>query len=200
MVDVSMIVHVMSTIDPGRHKATPGQPQAAMTSDDTEGAAIRAIIAEIDQAFGELRCAGSQQLLRAGVSMSHLHVMWMLRRHGALSMSRIAESLDVSLSNATGLIDRMAERDLVDRVRVDDDRRLVLVQLSAHGRATLEQADVLRADLLETILRHLDTGQLRRVRGAIGDLREAVSAAQADGELPTIEPHQHLPGPTPVPA
>ena len=45
-----------------------------------------------------------------------------------MPMSRLAEMLDVSLSNATGLIDRMEERGFVERIRVPDDRRVVLVQ------------------------------------------------------------------------
>jgi DNA-binding MarR family transcriptional regulator len=62
--------------------------------------------------------------------------------------------LDVSCPTL-GLIDRMVERGLVERIRVPDDRRLVLVALSAHGR----QCSTTRmccGDLLETILRHLD--------------------------------------------
>jgi DNA-binding MarR family transcriptional regulator len=99
---------------------------------------VRDIIAEFDSSISELRCAGSQQLVRAGVSMAHLHVMWLLKRHGDLSMGRLAEMLDVSLSNASGLIDRMAERGLVERIRVPDDRRLVLVALSDHGSQMLD--------------------------------------------------------------
>ena len=62
------------------------------------------------------------------MSMTHMHVMWLLQHHGDLSMSRLAELLDVSLSNATGIVDRMEERGLVERVRVPDDRRVVLVR------------------------------------------------------------------------
>jgi DNA-binding MarR family transcriptional regulator len=149
---------------------------------------VPAIIAEIDASIGELRCVGSQQLVRAGVSMAHLHVMWLLKRHGDLSMGHLAEMLDVSLSNASGLIDRMVERGLVERVRVPDDRRLVLVALSDHGRQMLDHADVLRADLLESVLRHLDPVQLQRVAEAMADIRLAIGTAMAAGELPG-EPH-----------
>lgn len=149
---------------------------------------VRDIIAQVDASISELRCVGSQQLVRAGVSMAHLHVMWLLKRHGDLSMGRLAELLDVSLSNASGLIDRMVERGLVERVRVPDDRRLVLVALSAHGLQMLDHADVLRSDLLESVLRRLEPVQLRRVAGAMTDIRQAIQAAMDAGELPS-EPH-----------
>ena len=145
----------------------------------------RDIIADIGRSIAELHCIGSQSLVRAGVSMSHLHVMWLLQRHGELSMGRLAEMLDVSLSNASGLIDRMAERGLVERIRVPDDRRIVLVALSEHGRQMLDYADVLRSDILEVILRRLDPGQLRRLAGALSDIRRAIRAASEAGELPT---------------
>jgi len=145
---------------------------------------VRDIIAEIGASVGELRCVGSQSLVRAGVSMSHLHVMWMLQRHGTLSMGRLAEMLDVSLSNASGLIDRMDERGLVERIRVPDDRRLVLVALSEHGRQMLDHADVLRSDVMATILRRLDHQQLQRVASALADIRQALRAASEAGELP----------------
>jgi DNA-binding MarR family transcriptional regulator len=149
---------------------------------------VRDIIAQIDASISELRCIGSQQLVRAGVSMAHLHVMWLLKRHGDLSMGRLAELLDVSLSNASGLIDRMVERGLVVRVRVPDDRRLVLVSLSAHGLQMLDHADVLRSDLLEKVLRRLDPAQLEGVAAAMIDIRQAVQSAMDAGELPR-EPH-----------
>lgn len=164
---------------------------AARSIDDQ--VVVRDIIADIGASIGELRCIGSQQLVRAGVSMSHLHVMWMLKRHGELSMGRLAEMLDVGLSNASGLIDRMAERGLVERVRVPDDRRLVLVALSDHGRQMLEHADVLRSDLLETILRRLGPGQLQRVAGALADIRQAIRAATEAGELPSEMHADHHP-------
>ncbi len=149
-----------------------------------ERQAVLRIIAEFTESLGELRCAGSERLVRAGVSMSHLHVMWMLQRHGELSMSRLADMLDVSDSNATGLIDRMEERGLVERVRVPDDRRVVRVALSDHGREMLQQADVLRSDLMATILGRLDGQQLERLALALADVREALRAAREAGDIP----------------
>ncbi|HMJ81215.1 MAG TPA: MarR family transcriptional regulator [Candidatus Dormibacteraeota bacterium] len=166
----------MATISPARPPA------------DRE--AVRDTLAELSRSVGELRCAGSQQLVRAGISMSHLHVMWMLQRHGDLSMGRLAEMLDVSLSNATGLIDRMEERGLIERVRVPDDRRVVLVALSARGRQMLELTDVMRSDLLEAVLRRLDGRQLACVAQALRDVTEALRAAREAGDLPP-DTHDH---------
>src|SRR5437870_3109067 len=83
------------------------------------------IIAGVRTALREMKCIGSERIVRRGLSMSTWHVLVMLERHGDMSMSRLADLLDVSLSNATGLVDRMEERGLIERVRVPDDRRVV---------------------------------------------------------------------------
>jgi len=65
-----------------------------------------------------LKCASSERVLRLGISMAQLHILYTLQRTGEMPMSRLAELLNVSLSNATGLIDRIEERGLVERTRV----------------------------------------------------------------------------------
>src|SRR3954452_11998897 len=91
--------------------ATPG---AAVAGPDPLG---EAIVDELHQMIGSLRCAGTGRMVKAGISMTHLHILWVLEHHGALPMGRLADLLDVSLSNASGLIDRMEERGLVERFR-----------------------------------------------------------------------------------
>jgi DNA-binding MarR family transcriptional regulator len=132
------------------------------------------ITAGIHDMIAGFRCAGTGRLVKAGVSMTHMHVMWLLQHHGDLPMSRMAELLDVSLSNATGIVDRMEERGLVERVRVPDDRRIVLVRMAAHGEQALDEMEAFKQDRLQSILAHLDERQLDRVAVALDDLRQAV--------------------------
>src|SRR3954453_19900734 len=100
---------------------------AAMAGGASASAAtLDGIVAGVHDMIAGFRCAGTGRLVKAGVSMTHMHVMWLLQHHGELSMSRLAELLDVSFSNATGIVDRMEERGLGERLRVPDDRRIVL--------------------------------------------------------------------------
>jgi DNA-binding MarR family transcriptional regulator len=132
------------------------------------------IASGIHDMIAGFRCAGTGRLVKAGVSMTHMHVMWLLQHHGDLPMSRMAELLDVSLSNATGIVNRMAERGLVERVRVPDDRRVVLVRIAATGLQALEQIEAIKQDRLQAILGHLDATQLERIALALDDIRAAV--------------------------
>jgi len=151
---------------------------------------VERIMDEFHAAIRELRCGGMGRLVKSGVSMTNLNVLGLLSRHGELPMSRLADVLDVSLSNATGLVDRMEERGLVERVRVADDRRIVKVRLSGAGERTLEEAEVLRRDLVEKILGQLNNSQRERLARCLQDLRGAVANLVAT-EGPEAFGHVH---------
>jgi|SRR4051794_28253893 len=167
-------IQVMRTIDP-EPTTVPDQ-------------LVTRIATGIHDMIAGFRCAGTGRLVKAGVSMTHMHVMWLLEHHGDLPMSRMAELLDVSLSNATGIIDRMEERGLVERVRVPDDRRVVLVRIAARGIEALEEMEAVKRDRLQAILGHLDKPRLARVAEALDDLRTAV--VEEFGEDP-LRGHEH---------
>ena len=92
-------------------------------------------------------------------------------------MSRLADVLNVSLSNATGLIDRMEERGFIERTRVPEDRRIVLVRLTPAGARLLEESDAMSDDLMRRVLDKLEPEPARRSSpSAIADLRAAAEA------------------------
>jgi DNA-binding MarR family transcriptional regulator len=172
----------MQIIDEGRTLINPTSP--------VEDVLVERIMDEFHAAIRELRCAGMGRLVKSGVSMTNLHVLGLLSRHGEMPMSRLAEVLDVSVSNATGLIDRMEERGLVERVRVPDDRRIVMVRVSGAGERVLEEAEVLRRDLVEKILDRLNGSQRERLARCLQDIRGAVGSLVAS-EGPGAFGHIH---------
>jgi len=176
-----MIVQVVRSIP-----LTEAEPAASRLPDDrTE---IEAIIAEFRTALGELRCVGSERMVKQGVSMTNLHVLSTLGHHGTLTMSRLAELLDVSLSNATGLVDRMEERGWVERERDREDRRVVIVRLAEGGRQKLNDIQLVKEELIEKVLLRLDPEALRCVRTALSALRDAALDVAAD---PSVAAHWH---------
>jgi DNA-binding MarR family transcriptional regulator len=160
----------------------------SMTLTDTRAA----IVDDFRASMGELKCLGSERMVRLGISMSQLHVMHLLERHGELAMSRLAEVLDVSLSAATGLVDRVVERGFVERVRVPSDRRVVLVRITDAGRKMLEDVEILQIGIIEKVLDQLDASQLAGVATAMADLRVAVSSTLSDPSSGIHHSHETL--------
>ena len=147
------------------------------------------IIADFRGAMTMLKCASSQRALRVGISMAQLHILFTLQRNGDMTMSRLAEDLDVSLSSATGLIDRIEERGFVERTRVPEDRRMVVIRVTPAGHRMLGEVDALSDDLLRTVLERLDDRQLPGVAEAVQVLRASLAATidgPPDGHPPSI--------------
>ena len=144
------------------------------TGSDARLSAAEDAIAGLGRAVGSLRCAGSQRLVRLGISMTHFHVLTLLRHHDAMPMGRLAEILDASVSSATGIIDRMEERGLVERVRVPDDRRIVIVTPTLAGLALVDEAELVRGDVMRAALARLSLQQLERLTVVADDLSTAL--------------------------
>jgi DNA-binding MarR family transcriptional regulator len=146
---------------------------------DEHRAAAEEAVASLGRAVGSLRCAGSQRLLRLGISMTHFHVLTLLRHHDAMPMSRLADVLGTSMPSVTGIVDRMEERGLVERVRVPDDRRIVLVSPTVAGLDLVDEAELIKSDVIKGALARLSTADLGSLVGVMNVLRDAVEAEMA---------------------
>jgi len=144
---------------------TPAKP-----ADDPYGP----IIADFRAAMNQVKCASSERLVRMGISMAQLHILYTLQRGGEMPMSRLAEVLHVSLSSATGLIDRIEERGFVERAHVPEDRRIVLIRVTDAGRRMLEEVDAISSELLRSVFGRIGRSQLAAVGRAIAELRRGL--------------------------
>ena len=74
------------------------------------------------------------------VSSAQINCLIALLENGPLSPSQIAKHVMVNSSTVTGIIDRLENKDLVKRLRISPDRRVVTVQLTKAGEALAENA------------------------------------------------------------
>jgi DNA-binding MarR family transcriptional regulator len=98
------------------------------------------------------RAGAFRTWLRVSLSLVHLHVLTVLEADGPLAMSKLAEALDVSVASATGIVDRMEQRGLVERRREPDDRRVVLVHPTDKGNSVFHDIAVERRKHLAILL------------------------------------------------
>ena len=67
------------------------------------------------------------------LSLVHLNVLMLLRARGPLTMTHLAELIDVSVASATGIVDRMEKKGVIVRRRSEEDRRVVEVLVNESG-------------------------------------------------------------------
>jgi len=74
------------------------------------------------------------------VSAAQINCLIALQENGPLSPSQIAKHVMVNSSTVTGIIDRLEKKDLVKRLRISPDRRVITVELTKSGRLLAENA------------------------------------------------------------
>ena len=131
---------------------------------------------------------------RHALSLVHLNVLTALAAEGPLPMKRLAEALDVSDASATGIVDRMERRGIVERRHGTEDRRTVLVYQTAAGREVFSDMAAHRRQILARLLGELSepemTGLLIGLRAIHAARRRLVDnapndpAAAAEAETP----------------
>jgi DNA-binding MarR family transcriptional regulator len=95
------------------------------------------------------------------ISLIHINVISVLEADGPQPMRALAEALDVSQASATGIVDRMEQRGLVERRRDEEDRRIVRVELTDEGRRLVEGVARERQDHMRAMLDDLSDDELQ---------------------------------------
>jgi DNA-binding MarR family transcriptional regulator len=161
-----------------------------LTDNDEQQAAHKAdareLAEEILRGMAGWRAAAASEgfagLLGRSLSMTHVHVMFTLHKHGSMRMSELASALDVSLANATGIVTRMEERGLAERSRDANDRRVVNVTLTGEGRQLLEDMDRRRREFFTLLLSRLTVDELTGLRNGMRAMFRSASGAMARHE------------------
>jgi DNA-binding MarR family transcriptional regulator len=99
-----------------------------------------------------------------GLSLSSYEVLLFLRDapDAMLRMSELADSVLLSQSGVTRLVDRLEREGLVERVRCEFDRRGLYARLTAAGAAKLAEARPTHLrGVRERFLERFDDGELR---------------------------------------
>ena len=142
---------------------------------------VEQILDQLEPLIARQRRAVAHQGCLRAISSTQLHVLFMLMSDGPSTMSRLADSLGVSLSNVTGLVDRMVENGLVERGRDSDDRRVVTVSTTAAGRAQVEEIDLVRRRALAELLTRLNPAQQEQALQIFAALRRNADVLDSEG-------------------
>ena len=155
---------------PGRRATGPGRD-----------ARIGEIVDELTSWSPRDRMHMFKNWLKGSLSLIHLHVLTVLEMGGPLPMSKLADTLDVSVASATGIVSRMEERNLVERQHDDQDRRVVLVVPTETGLGVFRDMMEQRREHLAELLRHLSDDELDAFLVGMRAIRAARQAMHAEG-------------------
>ncbi len=118
--------------------------------------------------------------LRVDLTMPQLKALIYVTRNEGATSGQIANSLGVGLSTITGIVDRLAEQNMVSRREDLRDRRITRVLATPGGRALVDDLLRYRNEAVTAILSQLDPGQLLTVESAFQYLLDAADKLAAE--------------------
>jgi DNA-binding MarR family transcriptional regulator len=154
---------------------------------NTDATSREALVADVLDEFNQISFRDFQGALKrwheGSLSVVHLNVLMALRGGQPMTMSHLAEMLDVSVASATGIVDRMEKKGVVERRHSEADRRVVEVHLTERGRAVFLAMRAERQVRLTSLLAEIsddDLAALLRGLRAFRVARERILANLPD--------------------
>lgn len=106
------------------------------------------------------------------VSSAQLNCLLALDENGSLPISKIAKHIMVKSSTVTGILDRLEKKDLVRRIRVSTDRRVITVELTETGTVLATNAPSPIQQKIVDGLNRLSERQITKISGSLKKLTD----------------------------
>lgn len=101
-------------------------------------------------------------------------ILLLIAHNAQVTQKQLAQTLAISAPNLTALLDRLAERGLLTRVRSEADRRLQHIHLTEAGQALARRAHEVSLTMERDLTRHLSEAE----RAILMELLEKVARAR----------------------
>ncbi|MCE5322197.1 MarR family transcriptional regulator [bacterium] len=127
---------------------------AEQKSINRDSAQYAEIIAEVFVETVQKAASDAMYCMHCGeeITRSLMECLQYVFLHGASPIRKIADGLEVSLSAASQLVDRLVKKELVTRSEDETDRRLTSIELTDAGRAVVEEMRQRRSKWFDTVL------------------------------------------------
>lgn len=95
----------------------------------------------------------------SGYSLAQIHTIEVLGIHGSLRMKELAQKLGITTGTLTVQVDKLVNAELIERCMHPDDRRAIVVTLTAKGQEIYQHHNQLHLDLVRDLTRNLQPEQ-----------------------------------------
>lgn len=112
--------------------------------------------------------------MKLDMSMPQMKVLMLLNNHGSLKVSEIAEKMGASLSNMTGLLDRLEQSNFVVRKHSERDRRIIVVELTEEAKNIFRGIYQKGHEKIKNSLQRLNDEEKEKVNEGLAILEKAL--------------------------
>lgn len=149
---------------------------------------VEELLALHQRLYRALRAELAEHWVNADFTMPQLKVLVYLHTDGPSRMTTIAETLNIALPSATGIVDRLVERGLVVRSQAPSDRRVVNCSLSPEGDRRISELWEAAVGMMRELFEGLTDDELSTVARGLEIMLKAAEKTQARRKAAAKEP------------
>jgi len=136
--------------------------------------------------FHNMNPGRNRAWLSVDLTMPQLKSLICVVENDGATSGQIARRLGVGLSTVTGIVDRLAEQELITRREDPDDRRITRVLPTPRARSMVDELLRYRNEVITDVLSRLDAEQLRVVETAFDYLRDAINQMATESQAEEV--------------
>ena len=114
----------------------------------------------------------------ADIKLLHFEIMRVLQEEGTLHPAKIGDRLLIAKAQMTHLIDKLVEKDFVNREMDSSDRRTINLTLTEKGKKVLEEQDYLVTNSVRENMSSLSDKELEALSSSLRNLRDTLFKLQ----------------------
>ena len=115
-------------------------------------------------------------MARHGLTDAQWRPLWLLKIGRARSPQELARELDIDAGAVTRMVDRLESKGLLERVRSQADRRMVMLALTAAGEAAVEAVPHVLAQVNNQFLQGFSEAEWQQLRAMLGRMADNAGA------------------------
>lgn len=109
---------------------------------------------------------------RSLLSQGQLHALGFLYKRGPLPMSVLAAEMKISKQHLTSLIGKLIDNDMVIRIKDEQDRRIVVIEITEVGKRSVEEVRIKVKKVITEKLAILPDEDLQELDNILNRLQE----------------------------
>lgn len=134
-------------------------------------------IRELASAYQAFESYSSRHIRGLGLSPSQFDIVATLGNTPGMSCSELGEKTLITKGTLTGVLDRLADKQLIERCEHETDGRSTLVRLTDQGQQLFETVFPAHLKHLDKALKNLSTQSQRQLQQLLIEFREMLQEA-----------------------
>ena len=105
----------------------------------------------------KIEAAAIKQGEFSDLSVTENHIIEAIGKNREMTMTEVAKDLEITVGTLTTAINRLIKKEYVERRRIEEDRRVVLIKLTSKGEEAFKSHAQFHDDMIKSIMKELPT-------------------------------------------